>query len=355
MILNYINWHCNPEIFRIGSFAVRWYGLFFAMSFFFGYVILARIFKKEGHKIELLDKLTIYMVVSTIVGARLGHCLFYQPDYYMKNLVEILYIWEGGLASHGAAIGILLGLFLFYKKVKKVTYLWVLDRVVIVAALSGMFIRGGNLTNSEIFGKPADVSHAFIYQRVDQNFPDFYAKWEKKNVKLIWRAVNNHSGYYKIERKLDDSDWENIGEVEVNSTNIKNEFYEFVDSNLNANKAWYKLRANNYQLGAIGFVPRYPTQIYEALSYLLIFIMLLGLYYKKYGNMFDGFLLSIFLISIFGVRFILEFFKEVQVPFENALTLNMGQLLSIPFVIIGVLIYFRGRKRAKMTNNIVDE
>ena len=149
MLLNYIEWSIDPEIFRIGNFAIRWYGLLFALSFISGYYIIDRIFKNENIPTKVLDQLATYMLISTIVGARLGHCLFYEPAYYLGNPLKILKIWEGGLASHGAAIGILAGLYLFSRKNKK-SYLWTLDRVVITVALAGFFIRTGNLFNSEI-------------------------------------------------------------------------------------------------------------------------------------------------------------------------------------------------------------
>jgi len=140
MLLNYIEWSIDPEIFRIGNFAIRWYGLLFALSFISGYYIIDRIFKNENIPTKVLDQLATYMLISTIVGARLGHCLFYEPAYYLGNPLKILKIWEGGLASHGAAIGILAGLYLFSRKNKK-SYLWTLDRVVITVALAGFFIR----------------------------------------------------------------------------------------------------------------------------------------------------------------------------------------------------------------------
>ncbi|MDX9812147.1 MAG: prolipoprotein diacylglyceryl transferase, partial [Bacteroidales bacterium] len=136
MHLLIVPWDVNPEIFRIGSFAVRWYGLLFASSFLFGYIIMQRIFRNEGLTDAMLDRLTIYMAIGVIAGARLGHCFFYEPDYYLANPAEILKIWHGGLASHGAAIGILLALWLFIRKEKK-DYTWVLDRIAIVVALSG--------------------------------------------------------------------------------------------------------------------------------------------------------------------------------------------------------------------------
>ncbi len=170
MILNYINWDVNPEIFTIGTFSIRWYGLLFALSFVLGYFIMKKIFQKEGLSVKLLDELSTYMIIATIVGARLGHCLFYEPEVYLSNPIEILYIWEGGLASHGAAIGILIALFLFSRKNKK-PYIWILDRIVIVVALAGFFIRMGNLMNSEIYGIPADVPWAFIFAKAS-NFQE---------------------------------------------------------------------------------------------------------------------------------------------------------------------------------------
>ena len=156
-----VPWDVNPEIFRIGSFAVRWYGLLFASSFLFGYIIMKKIFDNEGLGIEVLDRLTIYMAVGVIVGARLGHCLFYEPSYYLSNPVEILKIWHGGLASHGAAIGILIALWLFVRKERK-DYTWIIDRIAIVVALSGFFIRMGNLMNSEIYGMETTVPWALF-------------------------------------------------------------------------------------------------------------------------------------------------------------------------------------------------
>ena len=160
----YITWSPDPEIFRIGGVAVRWYGLLFALSFVFGYIIMLRFFRKEGIPDRVLDTLTTYMVIGTVVGARLGHCFFYEPDYYLANPVRILYVWEGGLASHGAAIGIILVLIIFSRTQKK-PFLWIMDRIVIVVALSGFFIRMGNLANSEIFGIPTTLPWGFLFQR----------------------------------------------------------------------------------------------------------------------------------------------------------------------------------------------
>ncbi len=264
MHLQIIPWDVNPEIFRIGSFAVRWYGLLFASSFLFGYIIMKKIFDNENLNIAVLDRLTVYMAVGTIVGARLGHCLFYEPGYYLSHPLEILKIWHGGLASHGAAIGILIALWLFVRREKK-DYTWVIDRIAIVVALSGFFIRMGNLMNSEIYGVETTLPWGFVFLR--------------------------------------------NGET----------------------------------------APKHPTQIYEGLSYLLVFILLYRIYWRKKGEHVQGLLISLFLILVFTARFLIEFVKEPQVDFEKTMKLDMGQWLSIPFVLAGIVwLYFslKQKKRA---------
>ncbi|MGD0584025.1 MAG: prolipoprotein diacylglyceryl transferase [Bacteroidales bacterium] len=247
-----VPWDPNPEILRIGSFAIRWYGLLFASSFLFGYFIMRKMFRNEGLADEVLDRLTIYMAIGTVVGARLGHCLFYEPSFYLSHPVEILMVWHGGLASHGAALGILATLWLFVRKEKK-GYFWVLDRIAIVVALSGFFIRMGNLMNSEIYGVETSLPWGFVF-------------------------LHNNE-----------------------------------------------------------VVPKHPTQIYEGLTYLLVFFLLTWMYWRKKGDVYQGLLISIFLIIVFTSRFLIEFVKEVQVPFESKMSLNMGQLLSIPFIIMGLV------------------
>jgi len=170
MELAIITWDVNPEIFSIGNFAPRWYGVLFASGFLFGYFIFKKIFKNEGLKDEMLDKLTIYMALGVIIGARLGHCLFYEPSYYLSNPLEILKIWRGGLASHGAAIGILFVLWLWVRKEKK-PYMWILDRIVIVVALGGAMIRLGNLMNSEIYGVETTLPWGFVFLRNGETVP----------------------------------------------------------------------------------------------------------------------------------------------------------------------------------------
>lgn len=213
---------------------------------------MRKIFKNEGLGEEVLDRLTIYMALGTIVGARLGHCLFYEPSDYLRHPLEILKVWKGGLASHGAAFGIFFALWLFVRKEKK-GYAWVLDRIAIVVALSGFLIRMGNLMNSEIYGVETTVPWGFVFLRDNQE------------------------------------------------------------------------------------VPRHPTQIYEGLVYLLIFFLLYRMYWRKKGRVYQGRLASLFLILVFTARFFIEFLKENQdgLPKES-MQLNMGQWLSIPFVLLGI-------------------
>ena len=269
----YITWNPSPEMFNIGGFAVRWYGLLFACGFIFGYYIIQKFFKRQNIPVKVLDQLTIYMLVGTVVGARLGHCLFYEPGYYFSNPWQILNLRQGGLASHGAAIGILAALWIFSRKEKK-PYYWIVDQIVIVVALSGFFIRTGNLLNSEIIGSPTTLSWGFIFEQVPFTLND-------------------------------------LGSLSQPLVAVLNKY---------------------------GNIPRHPTQIYEAMVCLFVFVLLFWFYWKKNAESKPFFLTGLFMVFIFGFRFFVEFFKDVQVDFERSLTLNMGQWLSIPVVLVGVLL-----------------
>ncbi len=263
MYLLQISWDASPEIFRIGSLAIRWYGLFWALSFYIGYEIIIRIFKKENIPLKQAESLLIYMAIGSIVGARLGHCFFYDFEYYSKNLVEVLYIWQGGLASHGGAIGILIMLYYYQKKVSNKSFAWLLDRLVIPVALAAFFIRMGNLMNSEIYGIETSLPWGFIF--------------------------------------------ENRGEV----------------------------------------VPKHPTQIYEGLAYLVLFLTLGIMYIGKRASLPEGFMTGYFALFMFIARFLVEFIKEPQSAFEEDMLLNMGQILSIPAIIagIGFMVYALKKKQ----------
>ena len=272
MILNSITWNVDPEIFSIGQLSIRWYGLLFASAFLSGYIVFNRFLATERLTSKMLDELLIYIAVGTVIGARLGHCFFYEPAYFLQNPLEILKIWKGGLASHGAAIGILLALWLYIRK-HKLSFLWLIDRIVIVVALGGAFIRFGNLFNSEIYGLPTD---------------------------LAW-------GFEFVRDKLYDS---NTGEL-------------------------------------LATVPRHPTQLYEALSYILIFVILFIFYRKRYLKVRDGFIFGVFMILLFAARFLIEFVKNDQVAFEAGMQFNMGQLLSLPFILAGIGMIMWTRMRPK--------
>jgi prolipoprotein diacylglyceryl transferase len=277
MLLNYIIWDVDPFIFTfpenfplLGGRPIAWYGLCWAMVFIVGYYIIKKVFKKEGLGEEYADKILMYMLIFTIVGARLGHCLFYEPGYYLSNPIKFLYIWEGGLASHGGAIGILLGLWIYSRRVKK-PMLWVLDRVVIPVGIGGAFIRFGNLMNSEIYGYETTLPWGFKFVR----------------------------------------DWAPGTPIEV--------------------------------------IPAcHPTQIYEALVCIIVFVILMYLFFKKDTiNQHPGFFFGFFCTMIFGSRILIEFIKQPQVEFENSMTLDMGQWLSIPFFLAGVYFIIRSYKKVR--------
>lgn len=263
--LNAILWDIDPEMFSIGFFTLRYYTLCFLLAFIVSYILMLRFFKRENKSQELLDQLSIYIFIGTLLGARLGHCLFYEFDYYKDHPLEMILPYTyingkftltgfHGLASHGGAIGILVGLYLFCRKTKT-NFIWLADRLVIVVAIAGAFVRLGNFFNSEIIGLPSDLPWAVIFARVDA-------------------------------------------------------------------------------------IPRHPAQLYEAIAYVGIFILLWTIYHKK-GNLKPGLMFGIFLITLFGARFGLEFFKENQEAFEDGMQYNMGQLLSIPFVLVGLYLAFR--------------
>lgn len=188
MLLNYIEWNVTPWIFEIGDFQLRWYGLLFATGFLLGFYLLRKIFVNENIPVEWVDKVLWYVVIGTVVGARLGHVFFYDWDYYSQNLGEIIKVWRGGLASHGAAVGIILSVWLFSRNVSKKSVLWILDRVVITVALAGVLIRLGNLMNHEIVGDVTDVSWAFIFKYSGLTLPDGTLDMRPRHPSQIYEA-----------------------------------------------------------------------------------------------------------------------------------------------------------------------
>lgn len=263
-----IIWDANPELFHIGGFAVRWYSLLFVSGFILGFFIFQWFFKREKLDPRILDSLLVTLIVGTIVGARLGHCLFYQPDYYLgswEGFLEIFMPWEGGLASHGGTIALFIAMWWFAHKYGKrhgFDFVWLVDHLSIAVCFAATFIRLGNLFNSEIYGGVTNLPWGFVFVR--------------------------------------------NGETE----------------------------------------PHHPTQLYEALSYLILGLVLLAIYKYRSEKTWRGTFIGLFLIGCFGSRFLIEFIKNDQVDFEAGMALNMGQILSIPFVLLGIgfLVYAYKKK-----------
>ncbi|MBL7876324.1 MAG: prolipoprotein diacylglyceryl transferase [Cyclobacteriaceae bacterium] len=358
-MISYIIWNGSPEIFSIGTFALRWYGLLFALGFLLSQQVLYYIYRKEGKPEKDVDTLTIYMVVATILGARLGHVIFYQPELFVTDPLSILLPFEfspfkftglQGLASHGGAFGILFALWLYSRKKKPgQNYIQVLDRIVIVVALTGALIRFGNFFNSEIIGLPSNnpLSVVFI-NRVTESIKD--SKGGNNPVEYITvekdRSLPEGSKgrvpiniYIIFKNGTSQPDAVSFLEWDVKRTLP---FYtEFVDeppsTPLN-----YKIDVDpNGSLGAristFG-IARHPAQLYESISCVILFLILFMMWFKHKENLPTGRIFGVFMIVLWSLRFAYEFLKENQVSFEDKLPLNMGQILSIPLVIVGILI-----------------
>jgi prolipoprotein diacylglyceryl transferase len=259
-MLNYVVWNVDPVMLRLGSLEVRYYGLLFALGFLIGYYIMRFFFKKENSPQSEIDKMALYIILGSVIGARLGHCLFYEPEVYLADPIQILYVWQGGLASHGGAIGLIIGLALYSIRSWNHSLLHILDRVAVPTALAGSFIRLGNLFNSEIYGYETDLPWGFVFIRDGQT------------------------------------------------------------------------------------TPHHPTQIYESLGYMIIFGVLMLMYLRRKGIINRGFLVGWMVTLVFVLRFFVEFIKNVQVDFEQNMTLNMGQLLSIPFIVGGIALILISKK-----------
>lgn len=270
MLFLSIDWDPSIELFKIGSFAVRYYSLMFVIAFVLGLQIMKKIFNREGVSIEKLDSLFIYTVIATLLGARIGHFLFYDTAFLLSHPLEVLlpvrfnpfqFTGYQGLASHGAAIGIIIAMYFYSKKVIQKPMLWILDRIVVPVASGAIFVRIGNLMNSEIIGKPTNTDYGFVFKQLGEDFP------------------------------------------------------------------------------------RHPTQLYEALGYLITFIVLWYVYWKTDKREKLGYLFGLFMVFLWSVRLIVEFFKEAQVDQRGEWELNTGQLLSIPVILVGFYFMFRKSKK----------
>ena len=283
-----INWAVDSEIID-GWRTPNLYGLLFVSGLVIGYFVVKRMFKKEGIKDEVLDKLVGYMVLATILGARLGHVMFYGPYFdrfengflvergYFSHPEDITKIWEGGLASHGAAIAILISLFVFSKKVSQKSFIWILDRISAPIAIGGTFIRLGNLVNHEMVGDVTNVPWGFRFLHHDCSYP-YDCAWEQIPV-------------------------------------------------------------------------RHPAQLYEAICYFIAFLVLIFLYWKQEKWRQPGFIFGSFLIFIFGARFLIEFIKLGQTARDDVWFLNTGQLLSLPFVMAGIYLIIKSNKKVENETN----
>ncbi|MDR3250939.1 MAG: prolipoprotein diacylglyceryl transferase [Tannerella sp.] len=271
MSLLEITWTADPAIFTIGPREFRWYALMFLIGFYVGYKIAERMWKREKLNPAWIDPLLYYTVAGTVIGARLGHCLFYDPGHYLAHPIDILYIWQGGLASHGGVLGIIVAIYFYSKRVSRKSMLWTFDKLVTPTGLVAALIRFGNLINHEVYGKQTDLPWGF-------RFIDNLHAWQKGAAPVFTQ-------------------------------------------------------------------PCHPTQIYEALCYLLTFALCMWLYFKKDAWKKEGFIFGIFLICIFTARFFIEFWKENQEAFEEGMILNMGQLLSIPFITAGIYFVWRALRK----------
>ena len=260
-----MHWNADPILFSLGGLSIRWYGLLFASAFLAGISIMKSIYQKEGLKAEKIDDLLLFMMVGTVLGARLGHVLFYDPAYYFSHPLSILKIWEGGLASHGAAIGILLAGYLYCRKHEPHGMIWLFDRLGIPLALAAGLIRIGNFFNSEIVGIPSSAPWAIVFERIDN-------------------------------------------------------------------------------------IARHPVQLYESISYLSIFLILVLAYTNYRQRLHTGNLFGLFLVLMFSMRFLLEPYKTEQAAYVHGNLLSVGQWLSIPFIGIGILLVLKPQLLTKQKN-----
>jgi phosphatidylglycerol:prolipoprotein diacylglycerol transferase len=368
IMISYLIWNGSPEIFSIGSFSLRWYGLLFASGFLISQQILYYMFRKENKPEKDVDTLTIYMIVATIIGARLGHVIFYQPEMLWKSPLNVILPFElnpfrftgfTGLASHGGAIGILFALWLYSRKKKPgQNYLQTLDRIVILVALTGALIRFGNFFNSEIIGKPTNSAMGMVFiNRVtdaiknerdsspvdmvsvkkDENLPagqsgrvpiNIYVFFRPNTTKEEIEPFMNTTKMYLTHPSLAEYVDEPVGQP------LKYEVVQEKSGNLAA------------KISTMG-IARHPAQLYESLSCIALFAFLFWYWSRYKENLPEGRIFGYFMVILWTLRFLYEFLKENQESFENEMTLNMGQILSIPLVIVGIFILIRSFNQKK--------
>ena len=339
-MLDYIIWNVQPEI--IEGFRVRWYGLLFAIGFFVSYTFLGKIFKKEGLQQKELDSFTFTTFILLILGLRLGHCLFYEPAEYLSNPIKILYVWEGGLASHGGAIGLLLSFYLFARKSGK-SFLWIASRAAIVIPFTATCVRLGNLMNSEIYGVATSLpwGFAFIRDAVVASTPESLTNILIKGGIVSQELQASLLSFFTIHTQAIK---QGIPFSEIQEALIQTKFITSQQTD-----AIVKL----FVLKKI-ITANHPTQLYEAFVYICTFGLLMSYYFirsAKQKFISNYFILGCTFFIIFTARFIIEFIKNDQVGFEKEMTINMGQWLSLPFIIAGIVFFILFYKEYK--NRIV--
>lgn len=349
---SFILWNVSPEIFSILGFPLVWYGFLFASGFLLGMQLMTWMYKREGKNPRDIESLVIYILVGTVVGARLGHCLFYEPEYFLSNPLQILNLRGGGLASHGGAIGIFVALYLYCRKHPEQGYLYLLDRMVIGIALAGCLIRTGNLMNSEIIGKPTTAPTAFMFvngieKSITDNFGVLVNKVSMRKVDTILQAEGIM--VQPIEVTLHMSSLGNSNLNDLLNGGIKealknsSDYYEgkyVVPEQIRFTQST-NIQGKKTVVFTLYGVPRHPSQLYEAVSCLILFFALLAMYISHNGQVPTGRIFGWFVIVVFGLRFVYEYLKENQVNFEDNLEFNMGQLLSVPLIIAGLFILIK--------------
>lgn len=361
--LDYFFWEPNIFIFKWNNFELRWYAVLFVLAAFAGRFVVVYIYKKEGKYDKLADLQLVYMILGNVLGARIGHIIFYNPEILSINFFELFKFWKSGLASHGAAIGVLVAMSIYSYKFKiekfkiKVkdrlkqgnNYLQIMDRIVIGVALGACLVRVGNFLNSEIIGKPTASDYGIIMtnpfsDRLEKTLPFV----EKVNYKKGHGYIS--SGYpfvditieFKNQKHFEERIRAGVDRLLLKTMPVNRGPYDHIINPKGKNLSYKFIRTNDsfmVNFEAVG-VNRHPTQLYESLTYFILFLLLFLIWVRNKEKLRPGLLLGLFMVLLFSLRILHEFFKENQVSFENEMILNMGQILSIPFVVLGILVLF---------------
>ncbi len=338
-------WDPDPVAFVLGDFVIGWYGILFALGFLFAQRLVIFMYRKEGKPGRDLDALLIYLIIGTVVGARLGHCLFYDPQIYLRNPLSILKIWEGGLASHGAAAGLLIACAIFARRKKDQPFLWLVDRITIVAALVGSLVRIGNFINSEIIGTPTGLSAGVVFlSPVRTVITGSGIPVTAINVGHTDPTHTPPGGIVPVQMSF------SFPPDAISTAQNRRHIFTTLQSLLQTHPA------SRIHLLDIGFpdtaradptgntaititalaIARHPVQLYEAAAYLTISLVLFLIWWRHKSALAHGALLGWLFVSLFSSRFFLEYLKVAVTPIEVGLPVTMGQILSIPFVGIGL-------------------